>query len=324
MKERYYIQSRGELQRDRNTLRFKNENTDTRLPIERVYDIFAEEGVSISSGTLELLSEKEIILHSFGYYGNYVVSFTPKEAVMSGECMVKQAEHYNDNEKRMTIAKKIVEGSIQNMRYTLMRYKDDCCSASEKMDDRIANISQKDNISELMQLEGECKKDYYNCLNHQINDFELKSRYKQPPVGEVNAMISYLNSLIYASIVSELYKTRLDQKISFLHEPLERRFSLSLDISEIFKPMISDRLVVSLLNQRIIDTDDFHEKGKGTFLTEKGRKTVVSKFKERMSDTRKHLGTRKNYSIRRWIRMECHSIMKHILGVSEYRYTTIR
>lgn len=324
MKERYYIQSKGELYRDKNTLRFRNENKDTRIPIERVYDIFAEEGVSVSSGVLELLSDEEILLHSFGHYGNYIGTFYPKESVMSGKCVVEQAKHYNDKPKRLKIAREIVRGSIDNMRLTLMRYKDDCCDVTDYLKDQMSEVYGVGEISTLMQLEGDCRERYYKCLNHQIDGMNMDGRNRQPPLDEINALMSYLNSLIYAAIVSEIYKTRLDQKISFLHEPHERRFSLSLDVSEIFKPMIVDRLIVSMVNQGDVGQTDFHEKGKGVFLDEDGRKTVVSKFKDRLSDTRKHDKTKKTHSIRRWLRMECHKIMKHILDADEYDYTTMR
>jgi CRISPR-associated protein Cas1 len=324
MKERYYIQSKGELYKNKDTLRFRNENKDTRIPIERVYDIFAEEGVSISSGVLELLSDEEVLLHSFGYYGNYIGTFHPKESVMSGKCVVEQAKHYNNKPKRLKIAREIVKGSIDNMRLTLMRYKDGCCDTSEYLKNEMSEVYRCSEISTLMQLEGDCREHYYNCLNHQLDGLNINKRNRQPPLDEVNALMSYLNSLIYAAIVSEIYKTRLDQKISFLHEPHERRFSLSLDVSDIFKPMIVDRLIISMVNQSVVDKSDFHQKGKGVFLDEEGRKKVVSEFKDRMSDTRKHQKTKKTHSIRRWLRMECHKIMKHIIDAEEYNYTTMR
>ena len=324
MKERYYIQSKGELYRDRNTLRFRNETTDTRIPVERVYDIFAEEGVSLSSGVLELLAEKEILLHSFSHYGNYVGTFTPKESVMSGKCAVKQAEHYNEKQKRMEIASLFVEGSIENMRLTLMKYRDDCCSAFESLGNKQNDINRASDIPSLMRVEGDSREEYYSCLDHQINGFDFKTRTKQPPESEINALLSYLNCLLYPATITELYKTRLDQKVSFLHEPHERRFSLSLDISDIFKPIIVDRLVVSLVNQNIVSEEDFRREGAGVFLNEDGRKTVASKFKERLATTRKHPGTKKTHSMRRWIRMECHKITKHVLGKEEYSYVTFR
>jgi CRISPR-associated protein Cas1 len=325
MKQRYYIQSKGELKRDRDSLRFENANTDSRIPIGRVYDIYAEEGISVSSGALKLLSEEEIMLHIFSYYGNYVGSYIPKEAVLSGKCIVNQASKYSSSDERLRLASLFVEGSIENTRLTLKRYKeDDCCNSAQRLENMKSGIDSFNTVSELMQGEGEARKVYYNCLDHCINGFTLEKRTRQPPKDEINSVMSYLNSLVYAAIVTELYYTRLDQKISFLHEPHERRYSLSLDISEIFKPMIGDRLLVRLFNENRLSSDDFTSKGSGVFLDDDGRKKVLNLFRDRMESTRKHPRSKEYKSIRRWVRMECHSITKDIMDIENYSYTKMR
>ena len=83
-------------------------------------------------------------------------------------------------------------------------------------------------------------------------DFIMSKRMKRPPDNPINALISFGNTLLYAKTISAIYRTHLDQRISYLHQPAERRFSLSLDISEPFKPVIVFRTIFELVNNRKI------------------------------------------------------------------------
>jgi len=146
--------------------------------------------------------------------------------------------------------------------------------------------------------------------------FEKRSR--QPPENEVNAMISFGNSLLYSAILSEIYHTQLHPAISYLHEPSERRFSLALDIAEIFKPLIVDRLIFSLVNSRIIQRNDFEREFNGILLNESGKRKFVKAFNERLEKTVKHKDLGRNVSYQRLIRLECYKLIKHLLGTGKY------
>ena len=90
-------------------------------------------------------------------------------------------------------------------------------------------------------------------------DFVMSKRVKKPPNNRMNALVSFVNSLVYATILSEIYHTHLNPTISFLHESTERRYSLSLDISEIFKPLLADRLIFKLVNVKILNRRSFDQ-----------------------------------------------------------------
>lgn len=326
MKDRYYINTRGTLTRKHNTLYFETEKKKTPIPIEKVYDIFATEGVTITPGVHELLEDTNTILHIFSYGGKYLGTFQPPEPILSGLCVTKQAEYYSDDKKRSKLARKFVRGSMENMRLTILRYRDDkCCSSVEEIKTRKNLLKNTKNIPQIMELEGEVRKIYYRCFDHLINDeMELKGRSKNPPTNPSNSLMSYGNSMLYSSIVTEIYHTRLNQTVSFLHEPHERRYSLSLDIAEIFKPLIVDRLIIGLSNQGKITTDDFEIEGNACMIKENGKSTFINRFDERMQETRKHPKIKKNLSWRRWLRQECYKITKHILDIEEYEPTTAR
>ena len=113
-------------------------------------------------------------------------------------------------------------------------------------------------INELMGVEGNIRQQYYAAWNVIVNqEIDFKKRVMHPPDNMINSLISYVNSLIYAKILSEVYHTQLNPTISYLHEPGVRRYSLCLDVSEIFKPLIGDRLIFSLLNRNQITEESF-------------------------------------------------------------------
>jgi CRISPR-associated protein Cas1 len=326
VKERYYINSRGTLTRERNTLYFETEESKTPIPVEKVYDIFAAEGVSVTAGVFKLLEETDTVLHNFSYGGKYLGTFSPPDPILSGKCVAKQCEHYLDENKRMDLARRFVQGSMENMRLNLVRYRDSsCCNSPEQIGLRSDLVDDADGIAEIMELEGEARKSYYTCFDHVIEDeMALGGRSRNPPTNPGNSLMSYGNSLLYATIVTEIYHTRLNQTVSFLHEPHERRYSLSLDIAEIFKPLIVDRLMIGLSNQGMVTRNDFEKEGEACLLTDDGRSTFLNAFDDRMVETRKHPKIKRNLSWRRWVRQECHKVTKHVLDIEEYTPTTVR
>ena len=119
-------------------------------------------------------------------------------------------------------------------------------------------IDRSNTIEELMGIEGNIRKSYYSAWNIIVDqEINFDKRVIHPPDNMINSLISFVNSLIYSKVLSEIYKTQLNPTISYLHEPGVRRFSLCLDISEVFKPLIGDRLIFSLLNRRQITEDSF-------------------------------------------------------------------
>ncbi|ELY55975.1 hypothetical protein C491_13527 [Natronococcus amylolyticus DSM 10524] len=325
MKERYYLSSVGRLERDSHTLYFVRDDKRTPLPVKKIYDIFAGEGVSVTIGVFDLLAENNIALHIFSYNGAYRGTFLPPRPILSGKCHIEQARAYLDEGARRDLAGRFVKGALENMRLNLQRYCDENCGSTRKLSRKVAQVDEPTTIPELMQLEGSVRELYYRCIDHCLpDDFSFPHRTRQPPEDPANSAMSYLNALVYASVVTELYHTRLSQTISFLHEPHERRYSLSLDIAEIFKPLLADRLLLSLTRQGQLKPTNFKSEGRAVLLTDDGKRVLRHAFDKRLSETRKHPSIRRSISWRRWIRTECYQVSKHVLGLETYRPTTVR
>ena len=124
--------------------------------------------------------------------------------------------------------------------------------------------------------------------------------------------------VIYTYILSEIYKTHLDPRIGFLHTTNFRRFSLNLDIAEVFKPIIVDRIIFYILNKNMISSDDFEEKLGGIYLKESGRKVFIEKLEEKLKTTVNYRKIGREVSYRRLIRLELYKLEKHLIGDEEY------
>jgi len=147
----------------------------------------------------------------------------------------------------------------------------------------------------------------------------MEGRSKQPPLNEVNALISFGNMMCYTQCLRAIQQTQLNPTISYLHTPGERRFSLALDLAEIFKPMLVDRLIFSMLNRRELKPDDFDAKVNAVVLKEKGKKAFVTGFEQRLSETIQHRSLGKSVSYRYLIRLECYKLVKHLMQIEDYK-----
>lgn len=181
------------------------------------------------------------------------------------------------------------------------------------------HLDRAKSIEELMGMEGNIRKRYYAAWNAIINqNINFEKRVMHPPDNMINSLISFVNSLVYTRILSEIYHTQLNPTISYLHEPGVRRFSLCLDLSEIFKPLIGDRLIFSLLNKNQITEDSFTEELNFLHLKKSASQLIASEFENRMKQTIMHKEIGRQVSYQYLMRLECYKLIKHLLGEKEY------
>jgi CRISPR-associated protein Cas1 len=325
MRKDLFIFNDGELSRKENTLLFKNFNEDKKkfVPINELDNIYVFGELDLNKRVLEFLSQKKVCVHFFNYYGYYSGSYYPREHLNSGYILLKQCEYYTDNEKRINIAKKIIIAAIENILQNIKYYNK---KNKEFEDDifyiqkNIEKIKSIDSINVLMAIEGNTREYYYKCFNKIIEDkeFYFENRTKRPPKDKINSLISFGNSLMYSFVLSEIYKTHLDPRIGYLHSTNERRFTLNLDIAEIFKPVIVDRIIFSLINKKMLDNSCFLKEFEGVLLNEKGRKIFLEQFNKKILTVIKHPKLKKEVSYKRIVRMELYKLSKHITEDEEY------
>ncbi len=323
MSESFYLFSDGELKRKDNVLRMTAPDGNFKdIKVNMTRDIYLFGEVSLNTKALNYAGQLSIPIHIFNYYGFYTGSFFPKETSVSGKLLVEQVMHYSEDNKRLKIAKAFIEAAsyniLRNVRYYNERDRDLDGTINEIKNLR-NGIENAGDIKSLMGVEGSIRKVYYECWTSIIKqEVDFEKRVKRPPDNMVNTLISFVNSLIYTSCLSEIYATQLNPTVSYLHSPGERRFSLCLDISEIFKPLIGDRLIFSMLNRNMITEKDFDKDSNYFYLKDSGRKKILKEYDESMSRTIKHKELGRNVSYRHLIRLECYKLIKHLMGDKEY------
>lgn len=323
MKRNYYISKTGVLQRKDNSLNFKPEGEENKyIPVEDVDSLYLFGEINLNTKLINFLAQNGIILHFFNYYGFYSGSFYPREKLNSGYLFVEQVNHYSEKEKRVKIAKELIKSASYNIHRNIRYYSErgkDLSHELKYIEELRAKLEYVTEINELMGIEGNIRKKYYETFSKIINqEIDFEKRVKHPPDNMINSLISYCNSLVYTTVLSEIYHTQLTPVVSFLHEPSERRFSLSLDIAEIFKPLIADRLIFSVLNKNQISVDDFEKELNYVYIKDKARKVILEEYDKRLGTTIKHRTLGREVSYRYLIRLELYKLIKHITGEKEY------
>ena len=323
MKRTIYFFSNGDLKRKDNTIFFESETGRRFLPVEDVGEIMVFGEVEINKKLLEFLSQKEIILHYFSHYGYYMGSFYPREHLNSGYVILKQAEHYLDETRRFDIAKRFVLGAAKNIRQVLKYYDNRNKNVEGRLstiETLLTSLDSCANIPDLMAIEGNIREQYYKAWDAIISndDFCFEERSRRPPKNHLNTLISFGNSLMYTICLSEIYKTHLDPRIGYLHSTNFRRFTLNLDLAEIFKPIIVDRIIFTLLGKNMIDKNDFERDSEGIFFKDSGKRRFVEELDKKLETTITHREIGRPVSYRRLIRLELYKLEKHLMEEKPY------
>ncbi len=322
--ESKYIFSRGDLSRSDFSIKYKNEKGNFYIPIEKIKEIYCFNEITMSTKFLEIIAKSGILIHYFNYFGNYVGTFYPKKSLISGSLVVEQVNLFTKN--RLEIAKAIVNGIALNIHSVLYHYYrhgkenlKDILDFYKK--DVIKLLNKVDNIKQILSIEGKIWAEFYNSFKVFLpKDFILNNRVKRPPDNPMNAMISFGNTLLYTKTITEIYMTHLDQTISFLHEPSEARFSLSLDLSEVFKPIIVFKTIFELVNNNKIKVEKhFDKKYNYSLLNDEGKKIFINALENRINTTFKHEKLNRMISYKQAIKLDGYKLIKTILEGKEFK-----
>lgn len=221
-----------------------------------------------------------------------------------GNVLLRHQQHLaiDDAERQMPIVRNMLAGKLQNARQVLLRGQreakmDDDASVLQKAADLLARAIERlpgaTEVEFMRGLEGESARVYFDCLDRMITQnrepFRMAGRSRRPPRDRINALLSFLYVMLLNDCISAVEGVGLDPQMGFLHVMRPGRPSLGLDLMEELRPILADRLALTLINLRQIVPDDFEERpGGAVYLNEKGRKAVVAAYQKRKQDEVQH------------------------------------
>lgn len=284
----YHIITDGIINKKDYALLFENEDEKHHIPVEVVDQINFYNDITIGSGVFKTLNEKNIKATFFDKYGNLVGCYLPEKRKGDTRILLKQCEMYSGKE-RLNVAKQMQIASIHNMRANIRYYNkkknlEDCLVQLSGM---IKEVNEGKTINSLMLTEARARQVYYEAFNTILNndDFLFTVRSKRPPKDEINAMISFGNTLLYNQFLQYIWKTPLDPRIGMVHATNRRSHSLNLDFADIFKPIIVDRVIFTLINCHQIKVKEHFQQTEdgGVYLSKIGKHLFIEEFNRKLS-----------------------------------------
>lgn len=320
----YHIINEGILSQSDYTILFENKNKKVYIPIEATKILNIYSNIIINSDFFNLMNSKDIIVNLFDKHNRYIGKFIPNNTRKSCLLLLKQVEIYNDYNKRMNMAKDILSSEIynlkSNLKYYNRRYNHDIKEKIKLIEKAEKEINLIKEHEKLLLCEARIKGIYYSCFNEilQNEKFKFIKRSKRPPQDPINALISFGNTLLYNYIAKEIYKTKLDIRIAYLHSSNNRYESLNLDLADIFKPIIVDKIIFKLINKKIInDRLHFENINGGVYLTGEGKNIVINEFYKKIKDITT-IGNNK-MSYEKIIRKEIYKLSNSIMNEEKYK-----
>lgn len=263
-----------------------------RLPVHNLGGIICFGQVSCSPFLMHFCAENGVMISFLSERGQFLARV---QGPVSGNVLLRKAQ-YRQSEQADTaaaIARSIVIGKIANSRTVLQRYLRDHGESPEitavilRMKHHLANLSRLElNTDSIRGVEGEAAENYFSVFNRLITvpdtEFSFSGRNRRPPLDPVNAMLSFVYTLLAHDIESALESVGLDPAVGFLHCDRPGRAGLALDMQEEFRAFIADRLVLSLINLKQVSRSGFKTNENGAVtMSDDTRKTILSAYQQR-------------------------------------------
>lgn len=276
------------------TLLFENEETKKYFPIGSLEEINVHSDMTFTSKFFEFINKEEVNINFFDSHGTHIGSFISASTASDASVLIKQCTAYSDPIKRLKYAVIIEKASIQNI-LTVLRYyrkrKPENMNLSSiilQIEEILQDLSSSKDITTCNTHEARARNLYYRAYSEIINNpkFTFIHRDRRPPKDPVNAMLSFGNTILYNKTRSLITRSRLDDRISFVHSSTTRRKNnLCLDLADIYKPIIVDRTVFTLINKHMI-TPELHFEPRETdaiYLNPEGRKLFVQHIQNKLA-----------------------------------------
>lgn len=245
--------------------------------------------VSMSPFLMGYCAKQGIGIAFYTEYGRFLARIQGKQA---GNVLLRRAQYRwaDDPDKSTSIARLMVAAKVANGRAVLLRelrnhgHNVAIRKAVDQLAVSLRRVKHAASVEESMGMEGDAASTYFSVFNELLkgSGFAFGGRVRRPPKDAVNALLSFVYSLITQECISALQGVGLDPFVGFLHKDRPGRASLALDLLEEFRASWADRFVLTLINRRQIQLSDFVTEASGAVrLTDDARKKLLTAYQER-------------------------------------------
>src|SRR5690606_18451316 len=282
--------------------------------------------VSVSPFLMGYCAEQGIGLAFYTEYGKFLARVQGKQ---TGNVLLRRAQYRwaDDPDRSISVARLMVAAKIANARSVLQReirnYGENhsILRAVERLAISLRRVKQASSTDECMGIEGEAAATYFSVFNELLkgSGFAFGGRIRRPPTDPVNALLSFVYSLVTQECISALQGVGLDPFVGFLHRDRPGRASLALDLLEEFRSSWADRLVLTLINRRQVQLNDFTSEASGAVrLTDKARKELLVAYQERKQVEIMHPYLEEQVPIGLLPHCQAMLLARHIRGDTEF------
>lgn len=298
-----YVQTRGAVvRRDHLTLQVQVERqTKLTVPIHQLEGVVLFGMTHVTPGAMQLCAERGVSVAFLTESGRLM---SRVDAPGSGNVLVRRTQFRwaDRDDKRADVARGLVAGKVQNARNLILRGARESSDSADavalqqaaaRLADVLPALPACDDVDRLRGHEGDAARVYFevfpSLIRQQRDVFSLSGRSRRPPLDPVNALLSFVYGLLLADCTAACAGAGLDPSVGFLHVDRPGRPGLSLDLMEEFRPLLADRLVLSLINRKQIRPDHFeHQEGGAVLLNEAGRRVVLTAWQQRKREEVTH------------------------------------
>lgn len=328
-----YVQTQGAvLHVDHDAVRITVENvTKLRLPLLRLSGVVVFGRVTVTPFFIQRCAEDGRSLVWLTRNGRFVARV---EGKARGNVLLRRAQHLalSDKKRALSIARQIVAAKLQNSRQVLLRgareasgegARSALSEAAASVAEAITRLPVCRTLDELRGVEGDAARGYFGVFGYHLKGnqetFVMEGRTRRPPRDRANALISFLYALLRAECSAALESVGLDPQVGFLHALRPGRPALALDLMEEFRPIIADRLALTLINRKQLDADDFVDlPGGAVHLSDKGRRAVLEAYQKRKEEEVTHRTIEQKIPIGLAPYIQARLLARHLRGDLDY------
>jgi len=284
-----------------NVVVLKDDEKLLRVPLHNLEGIVTFGYTGASPALMGTCADRGISLSFCTMHGRFLASVIGET---QGNVILRRIQYrIADSEKQsMDIARNILVGKLHNSRWVLERATRDHAErldverikmAGRQIIELVQDVKKAESYGALLGIEGNAASRYFSVFNelilHNKGAFYFKERSRRPPMDNINALLSFIYTLLAHDVAAALTVVGLDPFVGFLHKDRPGRRSLALDIMEELRSPLADRFVLTLINTRQLDEGDFEQRENGAvFLRDSARKTVLSAWQTRKQSQIEH------------------------------------